>query len=182
MTETSPLFNANITNNNNNLRPALIISTNSGVEKLRISEFSASLKRLVNHNTSTTITKISITDEIVDSTGVDEQQTELVLTELTNGSLPNGKHSCHNNSGFVDSNEPNSSMSKLTDESEEETRLLMEEDGNENKDEDQQSLMKSIVKAMHRIVLFDSSNVGNKILHSRSMDQIVRQKQRFVFL
>lgn len=183
--ETSPLFNANL-NNNNNLRPALLISTSAGVEKLRIAEFGASLKRLVHHNNSTTITKISInstTDEIVDSSAINEQtKDEFNLKELTNGFIPNGHKNngfvdsnCHKNSGFIDSNEQNSSMSKLTDESEEETRLLVEEPGD---NESQKSLMKSIVKAMHRIVVFDSKASSSRVPYSRSMDQIMKQTQR----
>ncbi|KAI6176640.1 hypothetical protein M3Y97_00820400 [Aphelenchoides bicaudatus] len=181
--ETSPLFNANLVNNNNG-RPALIISTSSGVEKLRISEFSASLKRLVNHNNSATLTRINIsttTEELVDSSTNDESSRErrrssqrIDLKEFSNGALPNGKHQAgHKNSGYVE--EP--SLGRLTtDESEEDTRLLTADES--EKSENQQSLLKSIVKAMHRVVLFDSHTSSSKAAHSQSLDQIASKRRQ----
>jgi hypothetical protein len=142
---------------------------------MKISEFSASLKRLVHHNNSTILTKISVnstTDEIVDSSGIDD----LDMKNLANGCIRNEKINGHKNSGFIDSNEPNSNQSKLTDETEE-TRLLLEENENENGD-NEQSLLRSVVKAMHRIVLFDNSAPTNRIPNSRSLDQLVKHTQR----
>jgi hypothetical protein len=181
VTETSPLFNANLVNNNNG-RSALLISTSSGVEKLRISEFSASLKRLVNHNNTATLTRINIsstTEELVDEAskrrGSHRNSQKIDLKELTNGNLPNGKQhlandqfSGHKNSGYID--EPSSRLT--TDESEEDSRLLADDS-----EKSEPSLLKSIVKAMHRVVLFDSTIETNRALHSQSLDQIARRKQ-----
>lgn len=165
--------------NNNHGRPALIISTGAGVEKLKISEFSASLKRLVNHNNSATLTRINIsttTEELVDSTTIDESTQRFDLKEFSNGSIPNGKHqtevSGHKNTGYVE--EP-SSLGRLTDESEEDTKLLADES---EQSENQQSLLKSIVKAMHRVVLFDTSSSTNRTAHSQSLDQIAKRTHR----
>lgn len=195
ITETSPLFNASLANNNNG-RPALIISTSAGVEKLRISEFSASLKRLVNQNNSATLTRINLsskTEEPVDTATNDESSKErrssqrsgqkIDLKELSNGNLPNGKHhqsnqqsSGHKNSGYV--HEPSSLGRLTTDDSEEDSRLLADDS---EKSENQQSLLKSIVKAMHKVVLFDSRSPieANRTPHSQSLDQIARRKQRY---
>lgn len=182
VTETSPLFNANISSNSGSRQALLISSTNTdaAVDRLRISEFRASLKKLVSHNNnSTTVTCINIsstTEEVVDSTAIDETDTSYESEVKLNGILrnrhpprkehrrPSGQRK--NNGGSVDSNDPTSPSKK----SDEETLLV--------DDVEPRSLLKYVVDSMNRIVFLDRRPI-RRASHSQSLDQISGRKQRY---
>ncbi|KAI6235779.1 hypothetical protein M3Y95_00087600 [Aphelenchoides besseyi] len=156
ITETSPLFSTAVNNN----RSIAVTVPNASVERLKTGEFSASLKRLINHNSSSTTPPIrvdSITEEVTNETAAassiepqnnfthnhDTQSEMNISIGLSQTSLCLKTN--HMNNGFLESSDKlhSSSSRESTSENENNTQLSTKEH--------QSSFLESILQAMKRV-------------------------------
>ncbi|KAI6187804.1 hypothetical protein M3Y98_00284800 [Aphelenchoides besseyi] len=158
ITETSPLFSTTVNNN----RSMAIKVPNASVERLKTGEFSASLKRLIHHNSLSTTPPIhvdSITEEVTTETAPassievqnnssqnhDTQSEMNISIGLSQTSLCIKTN--HMNNGFLELSDKlhSSSSRESTSENENNTESRL------STSEHQSSLLESILQAMKRV-------------------------------